>query len=52
MAPVVNPTDAVVEIRPYDIYANDLTIYGSFALRFTFHQAIALIRSGASTCSR
>jgi D-arabinitol dehydrogenase (NADP+) len=43
----VNPTEARVAISPYDVYRKDLEIYGSFALRFTFHEAIALLRSGA-----
>ncbi len=43
----VNPIDARVRISPYDIYRKDLTIYGSFALRFTFEDALALLRSGA-----
>lgn len=43
----VNPSDAHIKLSPYDIYKKDLEIYGSFALRFTFHQAIDLLRSGA-----
>lgn len=43
----VAPPDEPVAVSPYDVYAKDLEIYGSFALRFTFHQAIALLRSGA-----
>lgn len=43
----VNPTDATIQLSPYDVYHKDLEIYGSFALRYTFHQAIALMRSGA-----
>lgn len=43
----VNPPEARVEISPYDVYQKDLEIYGSFALRYTFHDALALLRSGA-----
>jgi 2-desacetyl-2-hydroxyethyl bacteriochlorophyllide A dehydrogenase len=43
----VNPPDARVAISPYDVYRKDLEIYGSFALRYTFHEALALLRSGA-----
>jgi threonine dehydrogenase-like Zn-dependent dehydrogenase len=43
----VNPTEARVAISPYDVYRRDLEIYGSFALRFTFHDAVALLQSGA-----
>jgi threonine dehydrogenase-like Zn-dependent dehydrogenase len=43
----VNPADAKIQVSPYDVYAKDLEIYGSFALRFTFHQAIALLEGGA-----
>ena len=42
----VNPADAHVAVSPYDVYRKDLEIYGSFALRFTFHDAIALLQSG------
>jgi 2-desacetyl-2-hydroxyethyl bacteriochlorophyllide A dehydrogenase len=43
----VNPADARIQISPYDVYHKDLEIYGSFALRYTFHDAIALLESGA-----
>ena len=43
----VNPTDARVAISPYDVYRKDLEIHGSFALRYTFHDAFALVESGA-----
>lgn len=42
----VNPPEARIGISPYDVYKKDLEIHGSFALRFTFHQAIGLMRSG------
>jgi 2-desacetyl-2-hydroxyethyl bacteriochlorophyllide A dehydrogenase len=43
----VNPTDATIRLSPYDVYQKDLEIYGTFALRYTFHQAIDLMQSGA-----
>jgi D-arabinitol dehydrogenase (NADP+) len=43
----VNPTEARVALSPYDVYRKDLEILGSFALRYTFHDALALIESGA-----
>jgi D-arabinitol dehydrogenase (NADP+) len=43
----VNPEDATIRVSPYDVYRRDLQILGSFALRYTFHEAIALIQSGA-----
>jgi D-arabinitol dehydrogenase (NADP+) len=43
----VNPPDARVAISPFDVYQKDLEIYGSFALRYTFHDALALLQSGA-----
>jgi NADPH2:quinone reductase len=43
----VNPPDARISISPYDVYSKDLEIYGSFALRYTFHDAVALLESGA-----
>jgi len=43
----VNPTEAMIKVSPYDVYKKDLTILGSFALRYTFHQAIALLGSGS-----
>jgi D-arabinitol dehydrogenase (NADP+) len=43
----VNPVDASIRISPYEVYRKDLQVLGSFALRFTFHEAIALLRSGA-----
>jgi 2-desacetyl-2-hydroxyethyl bacteriochlorophyllide A dehydrogenase len=42
----VNPTDARIAISPYDVYSKDLEIFGSFALRYTFHDAVALLESG------
>jgi D-arabinitol dehydrogenase (NADP+) len=43
----VNPTEARVALSPYDVYRKDLEILGSFALRYTFHDALALIQNGA-----
>ena len=43
----VNPTDARISVSPYDVYRKDLEILGSFALRWTFHDALALLESGA-----
>lgn len=43
----VNPPDARVQVSPYDVYRRDLEIYGSFSLRYTFHDAISLLESGA-----
>jgi D-arabinitol dehydrogenase (NADP+) len=43
----VNPEDATVRLSPFDVYRKDLQIFGSFALRFTFHEAMALLESGA-----
>jgi 2-desacetyl-2-hydroxyethyl bacteriochlorophyllide A dehydrogenase len=43
----VNPTEARIALSPYDVYRRDLEIVGSFALRFTFHEAIDLLRSGS-----
>jgi D-arabinitol dehydrogenase (NADP+) len=43
----VNPPDARISISPYEVYRRDLQIFGSFALRFTFQDALALLASGA-----
>jgi len=43
----VNPTEARIAVSPYDVYRKDLEILGSFALRFTFHDAFALLQAGA-----
>ena len=43
----VNPPDARISISPYEVYRRDLQIFGSFALRFTFQDALALLKSGA-----
>ncbi len=43
----VNPTGATIKVNPYDVYQKDLEIYGTFAQRYTFHQAVELMRGGA-----
>jgi 2-desacetyl-2-hydroxyethyl bacteriochlorophyllide A dehydrogenase len=43
----VNPEHAKIQISPYDVFRRDLEIYGSFSLRYTFHDAIALLANGA-----
>jgi threonine dehydrogenase-like Zn-dependent dehydrogenase len=42
----VNPTEARIAVSPYDVYRKDLEIYGTFALRYTFHDALALLEGG------
>jgi 2-desacetyl-2-hydroxyethyl bacteriochlorophyllide A dehydrogenase len=42
----VNAPDARIAISPFDVYRKDLEILGSFALRYTFHDAFALLESG------
>jgi threonine dehydrogenase-like Zn-dependent dehydrogenase len=42
----VAPNHAKIEVSPYDIFRNDWTILGSFALCYTFLPAIALLTSG------
>ena len=43
----VNPPDGRISVSPFEVYQKDLEIYGSFALRYTFHDAFALLQSGA-----
>jgi 2-desacetyl-2-hydroxyethyl bacteriochlorophyllide A dehydrogenase len=43
----VCPTEATIALSPFQVYKKDLEIYGSFALCYTFHQAIALLKAGA-----
>jgi D-arabinitol dehydrogenase (NADP+) len=43
----VNPPDSRISISPFDVYRKDLEIQGSFALRYTFYDAFALLQSGA-----
>jgi len=42
----VNPRDAKIRVSPFDVYARDLEIYGSFALRYTFYYARDLLAAG------
>jgi threonine dehydrogenase-like Zn-dependent dehydrogenase len=42
----VNPQGATIAVSPYDISRREISIYGSFALRYTFHEALAFIRNG------
>jgi threonine dehydrogenase-like Zn-dependent dehydrogenase len=42
----VAPKDAEVTIKPYDIFKNDWTLLGSFALCYTFQPAIAWLTGG------
>ena len=42
----VAPKEAEIKIRPYDIFKNDWTILGSFALCYTFQPAIAWLMGG------
>jgi D-arabinitol dehydrogenase (NADP+) len=42
----VNPVDARISVSPFEVYQKDLEIYGSFALRYTFHDAFTLLESG------
>jgi 2-desacetyl-2-hydroxyethyl bacteriochlorophyllide A dehydrogenase len=43
----VCPSDSKIALNPFDVYKRDLEIFGSFALCFTFHQSIALLKAGA-----
>ena len=43
----VTPNGATVQVSPYDIFHNDWTIYGSFALCYTFLPAIEMLAHGA-----
>lgn len=42
----VAPRNARISIRPYDLFRYDWTLLGSFALSYTFEQAIAWMGSG------
>ena len=42
----VTPMDATIRLRPYDLFRNDLTVVGSFALCYTFLPAIAWLANG------
>ena len=43
----VCPNDAAVQINPYLVFRNDWKIVGSFALCYTFQEAIRLLSNGA-----
>lgn len=42
----VAPEDAMVQFSPYDIFQNDLTVLGSFAINGTIPQALNWLESG------
>ncbi|MEZ4698896.1 MAG: zinc-dependent alcohol dehydrogenase family protein [Rhodothermales bacterium] len=42
----VAPKDASIRVTPFDIFKNDWQIIGSFALCYTFQQAIAWLETG------
>ena len=43
----VAPTDAQICISPYQVFRNDWRIIGSFALCYTFQEAVRLLQSGS-----
>lgn len=43
----VCPPDTTARFSPYEAFRKDLSIYGTYAVNRTFHESIALIRSGA-----
>ena len=42
----VCPNDAQVRVNPYEVFRNDWRIMGSFALCYTFQEAIQLLQNG------
>lgn len=42
----VCPKDETIRVSPFDVYQQDLEIYGSFALRYTFYYARDLMSDG------
>lgn len=48
----VTPRDATIRLRPYDLFRNDWTIIGSFALCYTFQPAIAWLANGVIDVSK
>lgn len=48
----VAPNTARIQLRPYDVFRYDWTIIGSFALCYTFQQAIAWLAGGAVDVAR
>src|SRR6516165_10628347 len=45
----VSPEEARVPLSPFDVYAKDLSIIGSFSLAGTFPEALTLLASGRIT---
>jgi len=43
--------DAVVEVRPYDLFQRELTMVGSLTTRYSFPRALSLLREGAIDAS-
>jgi 2-desacetyl-2-hydroxyethyl bacteriochlorophyllide A dehydrogenase len=43
----VAPSDAKMSISPYEVFKNDLTVVGSFAVNRTVPEAVALLQHGA-----
>ena len=48
----VTPMDATIHLRPYDLFRNDWTVIGSFALCYTFLPAIAWLANGVVDVSQ
>jgi threonine dehydrogenase-like Zn-dependent dehydrogenase len=42
----VCPNDALISVSPYRIFRNDWRVIGSFAVCYTFQEAIRLLRAG------
>jgi D-arabinitol dehydrogenase (NADP+) len=42
----VCPSDAQIQVNPYQVFRNDWRIIGSFALCYTFQEAIRLLQNG------
>lgn len=42
----VAPTEATIHLKPFELFRYDWTLVGSFAVRYTFEQAIALLGTG------
>lgn len=48
----VTPMNATIRLRPYDLFRNDWTVIGSFALCYTFLPAIAWLANGVVDVSQ
>lgn len=48
----VAPPDAVLEVRPYELFQRELTITGSLTTRYSFPRALDLLARGAVDASR